>query len=270
MTKTTSYVPSVVDALVSAGLVEPSRRDEAHRVVVGVLGAPDTERSSRGLLVEIAAYVGGALVVASIGLFLAQQWADFSDTLQVVVLAGIAVLLAAARVIAVVVGGGYQPLRTGRDEVRRRLIEARGRARERELGFLLTGDQLGPDTDRRTGGVGRGRDGGMGEHDALREPGRPARCDDERVSGLDGSPARQRSTLAVGLDDGSRCHGLDHQLPFGGREPGIDREGGIAVGPHALERRDELRSTRQVEGDEVGHGGSVDGRPAGPGLRSAP
>lgn len=125
MTKTTSHVPVVVDALVSAGLVEASRRDEAQRVVLGVLGAPDTKQSSsRGLLVEIAAYVGGALVVASIGLFLAQQWADFSDTLQVVVLALIAVLLAAAGLAASWVGGGYAPLRAGRDEVRRRLTAA--------------------------------------------------------------------------------------------------------------------------------------------------
>ena len=124
MTKTTSYVPAVVEALVSSGLVEADRRDEAQRVVGGVLGAPDTTRSSRGLLVEIAAYLGGALVVASIGLFLAQQWADFSDTLQVVVLAVIAVLLAVAGFVAVRVGGGYEPLRTGGDEVRRRLSAA--------------------------------------------------------------------------------------------------------------------------------------------------
>ena len=88
--------------------------------------------------------------------------------------------------------------------------------------------------------------------------------------GSTGRPPDSDRRSPVGLDDGSRCHGLDHQLPFGVREAGIDREGGITVGPHALERSDELRSTRQVEGDEFGHGGSVDGRPVGPGLRSAP
>jgi uncharacterized membrane protein len=120
-----SSVPAVVTALVSAGLVDASRRDDAQRVVMRVLGAPEKTRvSSRALLVEIAAYVGGALVVASIGLFLAQYWADFSEAVQVIVLATIAVLLAVAGFAVSRVGSGYRELRAGRDEVRRRLASA--------------------------------------------------------------------------------------------------------------------------------------------------
>jgi len=121
---TRSLVPSLVDALVSAGLVDASRRDDAQRIVLGVLGAPEKRVSSRTLLVEIAAYVGGALVVASIGLFLAQYWAEFSGTVQVTALAAIAAVLAAAGFAVSRVGPGYGALRAGRDDVRRRLASA--------------------------------------------------------------------------------------------------------------------------------------------------
>jgi len=121
----TSRVSAIVDALVSAGLVDPTRSDEARGVVSRTLGMPAKQQaSSRGLLVEIAGYVGGALVIASIGLFLAQQWTDFSETAQVVVLGVIAVLLAVAGVAVSRVAGGYEEMRTGGDEVRRRLTSA--------------------------------------------------------------------------------------------------------------------------------------------------
>ncbi|HQR26775.1 MAG TPA: hypothetical protein PLP61_07015 [Nocardioides sp.] len=119
-----AQVPAVVDALVSAGLLDATRRDDAQRVVVGVLGEPEKKASSRTLLVEIAAYVGGALVVASVGLFLAQYWTRFSGAVQVSVLALIAVLLAAAGLAVSRVGTGYAELRAGRDEMRRRLTSA--------------------------------------------------------------------------------------------------------------------------------------------------
>ena len=119
-----SLAPQVVDALVAAGLVDASRRDDAQRVVSGALGAPQRKVSSRALLVEIAAYVGGALVVASIGLFLAQYWAEFSGTVQVTALAAIGAVLAAAGFAVSRVGPGYAALRAGRDDVRRRLASA--------------------------------------------------------------------------------------------------------------------------------------------------
>lgn len=119
-----SSVSAVVSALVSADLVDARRRDDAERVVMGVLSAPQKNVSSRALLVEIAAYVGGALVVASVGLFLGQYWADLSDTVQVSVLASIAVVLGVAGLAVSRVGTGYAELRAGHDEVRRRLASA--------------------------------------------------------------------------------------------------------------------------------------------------
>lgn len=122
---TTARVPRVVDALVSAGLVDPLRRDEATGVVARSLEEPAERRtSSKSLLVEIAGYVGGALVIASVGLFLAQQWADFSETVQVAVLAAIAVLLTVAGLVVARVAGGHAEMLRGDDEVRRRLSSA--------------------------------------------------------------------------------------------------------------------------------------------------
>ena len=87
----------VVANLVGAGLLDPARSREAETVVAGSLrspgpsaapgASPAAERpTTRGLLVEIAGYVGGALVMASIALFLAQEWAGFSETVQVATL----------------------------------------------------------------------------------------------------------------------------------------------------------------------------------------
>lgn len=115
----------VVDALVSAGLVDATRREEARGVVARTLDEPARQQAtSRSLLVEIAGYVGGALVIASVGLFLAQQWADFSETVQVAVLAVIAVLLAVAGLTVARLSGGRTEIVEGRDEVRRRLTSA--------------------------------------------------------------------------------------------------------------------------------------------------
>ena len=123
--KKTARVPLVVDALVSVGLVDMTRRDEAMGVVARALEEPaERPASSRSLLVEIAGYVGGALVLASVGLFLAQQWADFSETVQLVVLASIALLLAVAGLVVSRVCGGHAEMVAGRDEVRRRLSSA--------------------------------------------------------------------------------------------------------------------------------------------------
>ncbi len=132
MTNVTSRVPAIVDALVAADLIDPARSVEARAVLARTLGTPEPQpTTSRGLMAEIAAYVGGALVVASVGLFLAQQWADFSETVQVGVLAAITVLLALAGLTVSRVAGGYAELRAGRDDVRRRLSAA-----------LLTGSAL--------------------------------------------------------------------------------------------------------------------------------
>src|SRR5688500_11914812 len=94
-----------VTDLVAAGLVERHRAVDAERVV-NRSPAPEAEpvppratrQGARTMLVEIAGYVGSALVLASVGLLLGQLWDDFSETLQVAILAMIAVVLAGAGV----------------------------------------------------------------------------------------------------------------------------------------------------------------------------
>lgn len=120
--------------LVSAGLLDPARSHDAEAVVARSLGEPVTvttgdapparKVSTRALLVEVGAYVGGALVVTAVVLFLGQEWHNFSETARVATLAGAAVLLAAAGLVVPRVAGGYAELRAGRDETRRRLTSA--------------------------------------------------------------------------------------------------------------------------------------------------
>jgi hypothetical protein len=118
----------VVTDLVAAGLVERHRAVEAERVVARALEpdgdpsvAPPARQGARTMLVEIAGYVGSALVLASVALLLGRLWDEFSATLQVAILALIAVVLAGAGVAASRVGGGYDELAAGRDAMRRRL-----------------------------------------------------------------------------------------------------------------------------------------------------
>jgi uncharacterized membrane protein len=123
---TTATVTRVVADLVSAGLVHPARATEAEAVVSRSLGlAERPQPRGAGLrLAEIAGYVGGALVVAAVGLVLATGWSELSATAQVTALAVITVLLGAAGLVAARVAGGYAELRDGRDDARRRLTSA--------------------------------------------------------------------------------------------------------------------------------------------------
>ncbi len=125
----------IVADLVGAGLVPPDRSTEAEAVVAGSLsalvlpppvtaGSPGTGRGTRSRLVEVAGYVGGALVVAAVGLFVSQSLADLSDAGQVGMLVVIALVLVGAATTTCLVGGGYDELRRGDDEVRRRLASA--------------------------------------------------------------------------------------------------------------------------------------------------
>jgi hypothetical protein len=124
----------VVTDLVAAGLVERHRAVEAERVVHRSLesedlqhadrtpaGRPAERQGARTMLVEIAGYVGSALVLASVGLFLAQYWDEFSASAQVAVLALLAVVLGGAGAAVSRIGGGYAEMAAGRDEIRRRL-----------------------------------------------------------------------------------------------------------------------------------------------------
>lgn len=115
----------VVEDLVAAGLVHPDRRTEVQAVVARTLGAATgTPGSARTRLVEVAGYLGGALVVASFGLFLADRWADLGDSGQVAALIVITLLLAGAGALVALIGGGYAAMRTGDDDARRRLSSA--------------------------------------------------------------------------------------------------------------------------------------------------
>ena len=116
-----------VDSLVAAELLDPSSRARA----VEVLTDPHAEPATRGLpkLVEVVAYLGGALVLAAGALFLFQEWGNLGFGTRVVLLAVVAVVLGVAGVLTARergVGGADQ-----RFDVRRRLA-----------GSMLTGAAL--------------------------------------------------------------------------------------------------------------------------------
>ena len=71
-------------------------------------GAP-APGTARGRLVEVAGYLGGALVVAALGLFLADHWIDLGDTGQVVALVVITLLLVGAGAVVASIGVGGTP-----------------------------------------------------------------------------------------------------------------------------------------------------------------
>jgi hypothetical protein len=89
----------VVDALVSEGLLSAAQRDRSVDVVTRSLFPTGTgERPTGGMskLVEVVAYLGGALVLAAGFLFLIQTWDDLSDAGQVIALVLVALVLGAA------------------------------------------------------------------------------------------------------------------------------------------------------------------------------
>ncbi len=142
----TAAAERVVGDLISAGLVDPGAAGAAQDVVAhaleraagssptesvaptttvqGVQGAQGRRGEMRTLLAEIAGYLGGALVVAAAGLFLAREWSRLSDRAQLLTLLAVTLLLLGAGLVVSRVGGGYAELRDGRDHVRRRLTSA--------------------------------------------------------------------------------------------------------------------------------------------------
>ncbi len=134
---TTGVTPSVspdprAEALAAAlehqGLLDPQHHDEAlttlDRALAGSVPRPAEPTALRRRLVELAAYVGGAFVVAAGVLFAAQEWADLSVTQRVGLLGGVAAVLAAAGVAVVVVSGGRRVVLEPVHDVRRRLAAA--------------------------------------------------------------------------------------------------------------------------------------------------
>ncbi len=129
----------VVDSLVAAELLDPSVRARAVEVVTGSLagpsfppaGGPEPSAAVRGLprLVEVVAYLGGALVLAAGALFLFEEWGSLGFGTRVTLLGVVAVVLGAAGLLGSRgLDGGS---RDQRHDVRRRLA-----------GSLLTGAAL--------------------------------------------------------------------------------------------------------------------------------
>lgn len=91
----------VVDALVSAHLLDPADRADSRAVVSDVLdtapvGGVAPARSGMPLVVEVVAYLGGALVLAAGALFLEQQWAELAFAARVSLLGVVSLVLGAA------------------------------------------------------------------------------------------------------------------------------------------------------------------------------
>ena len=118
----------VVQALAEEGLLVPGTEDRVRAVVEHALTAEPSRPQPGGLpkLVEVVAYLGGALVIAAGFLFLLQSWDDLGDTGQVMFLAVVALVLAVAGAVTLGSRG-----RVAANDVRRRLS-----------GTLLTGSAL--------------------------------------------------------------------------------------------------------------------------------
>jgi hypothetical protein len=129
----------VVDALIAERLVEPAARRDSIAVVAGVLGSGEhspgaadaSSRRSLPQLVEVVAYLGGALVLSAGGLFLVQQWGDLGFGARTALLAVVTAVLTLAGVVSSRVPAGQPSLREDNQAVRRRLA-----------GALLTGAAL--------------------------------------------------------------------------------------------------------------------------------
>lgn len=118
----------VVQALADEGLLAPGTEDRSRAVVEHALTTEPSRPQAGGLpkLVEVVAYLGGALVIAAGFLFLLQSWDDLGDVGQVTFLAVVALVLGVAG--AVTLGSGGQ---AATNDIRRRLS-----------GTLLTGAAL--------------------------------------------------------------------------------------------------------------------------------
>jgi len=87
----------VVAALGAEGLLAPGADERARAVVAGrlTIGGP-TSGAGMSRLVEVVAYLGGALVLAAGFLFVMQSWDDLGDVGQVSFLAAVTLALGVA------------------------------------------------------------------------------------------------------------------------------------------------------------------------------
>ncbi len=130
----------VVDALIAERFVDPDARQDSIAVVARVLGSVErrppgasvaSTRRRLPQLVEVVAYLGGALVLAAGGLFLVQQWGGLGFGARVALLAVVTAVLAVAGAVSARVPAGQPALREVTQDMRRRLA-----------GTLLTGAAL--------------------------------------------------------------------------------------------------------------------------------
>ena len=112
----------IVAALIEAGLLTHDQRQRAEDVVDPVLSGQGPEGASvptRRRLLEVAGYVGGALVASAVVLFAAMRWADLGLAGRLLLLGASAVVLGVAAVLLVVNAGGTTSLREPRHTSRR-------------------------------------------------------------------------------------------------------------------------------------------------------
>jgi L-Ala-D/L-Glu epimerase len=113
--------------------------------------------------------------------------------------------------------------------------------------------RLGVHTEPSAGGLGRGGDGRVRQHDPLGLPHGAARGHDEGVARLDGHTAVARLP-AVGAHHAVGAHGVEQPFPGRRWEPAVEGQHRIAVVPGAPQLGHELRSTGPVQGDQALHG----------------
>lgn len=111
----------IVDALVSAGLIDGARREQAVGVVTAAAAVPVQTSRVRSKLGEIAGYAGAALVVAAGVVFIMQEWSNLSDNQRVAWIGAMAGVLALAGIVTSFVGTGFRGLREESGAIRRRL-----------------------------------------------------------------------------------------------------------------------------------------------------
>jgi hypothetical protein len=121
----TTSADRITDALIGAHLVDPSSRDASTAVIAGVLDGSAqpayAQRRALPQLVEVVAYLGGALVLAAGALFLFEQWGELEYGAQVALLAVVTVILLVVGAVAARVPSGGPGLRDEANQVRRRL-----------------------------------------------------------------------------------------------------------------------------------------------------
>lgn len=134
---------TAVDALIGEGLLDPGDRQHGIAVLrrvltepVGPSGAPVPVRTTPPL-VEVVAYLGGALVLAAGALFVAQEWEALGLGGQVTLLVVVTAVLAGAGAVSARVPGGRRALCEPAQDTRRRLAGALYTAAGLTTAFLV-------------------------------------------------------------------------------------------------------------------------------------